>query len=124
MSKFVKVTTELRDLSLIKRSLDDLKLSYQEDARYVHTWSGTVSKVPVLVEGVKARFGLRPTEDGIYEAVGDDMQVRSIRSTLDQVQQRYAYHKVVAETALAGFDLVEETVGRDNVIRLTVRRWS
>jgi len=124
MSKFVKVTTELRDLSLIKRSLDDLKLSYQEDARYVHTWSGTVSKVPVLVEGVKARFGLRPTEDGIYEAVGDDMQVRSIRSTLDQIQQRYAYHKVVAETALAGFDLVEETVGRDNVIRLTVRRWS
>ena len=124
MSKFVKVTTELRDLSLIKRSLDDLKLSYQEDARYVHTWSGTVSKVPVLVEGFKARFGLRPTEDGIYEAVGDDMQVRSIRSTLDQVQQRYAYHKVVAETALAGFDLVEETVGRDNVIRLTVRRWS
>ncbi len=26
MSKFVKVRTELRDLSLIKRALDDLKL--------------------------------------------------------------------------------------------------
>ncbi len=124
MSKFVKVTTELRDLSLIKRSLDDLKLAYQEDARYVHLFSGTASRVPVLVNSGKAQFGLRQTEEGIYEAVGDDMQVGSIRATLDRVQQRYAYHKVVAETAVAGFDLVEESVGRDNVIRLTVRRWS
>ncbi|MBP7964544.1 MAG: DUF1257 domain-containing protein [Caldilineaceae bacterium] len=124
MSKFVKVSTELRDLNLIKRSLDDLKLTYREDARYTHIWSGSVNQVPVLVESPKANFGLRQTETGIYEAVGDDMQMRAIRSTLDQVQQRYAYHKVVAETALAGFDLVEESVGRDNVIRMTVRRWS
>ena len=39
MSKFVKVKTELRDLSLIKQALEDLKLAYQENARYVHTWS-------------------------------------------------------------------------------------
>ena len=31
MSKFVKVQTELRDLTLIKRSLDDLKLAYAEN---------------------------------------------------------------------------------------------
>ena len=30
MSKFVKVQTELRDLALIKRSLEDLKLAYAE----------------------------------------------------------------------------------------------
>jgi len=33
MSKFVKVTTELRELNLIKRSLDDLKLSYHSSFR-------------------------------------------------------------------------------------------
>ena len=34
-----RVSTELRDLNLIKRSLDDLKLTYREDARYTHIWS-------------------------------------------------------------------------------------
>ena len=60
----------------------------------------------------------------IYEAAGDDMQMKGIRATLEKVQQRYAYHTVLTEAAKAGFDLVEEETGRDNVIRLTVRRWS
>ena len=40
MSKFVRIQTELRDLALIKRALDDLALSYQENQRYTHVWSG------------------------------------------------------------------------------------
>lgn len=124
MSKFVKITTELRDLSLIKRSLEDLKIEYQENARYVHAWSGFAGKVPVLVNHKKVAFGLRQTETEQYEVIGDDMQMVQIRKTMDQVQQRYAYHKVVEETSKVGFSVVDENVGRDNVIRLTVRRWS
>jgi hypothetical protein len=56
--------------------------------------------------------------------VGDDMQMRRMRSLMDRVQQRYAYNKVLTETKSAGFNLVEESVGDDNVIRMTVRRWS
>ena len=52
------------------------------------------------------------------------MQMAQIRAIMQPVQQRYAYHKVVAETEKAGFSLVEEQVGKDNVIRMTVRRWS
>lgn len=124
MSKFVRVQTALRDFTLIKRSLDDLKISYQEDARYVHTWSGFKGKVPLLINHQRVQFALRQDQDDTYEVIGDDMQMATIRKTMDQVQQRYAYHKVVAETAKAGFSLVEENVGRDQVIRLTVRRWS
>ena len=39
MSKFVRIQTELRDLALIKRALDDLALSDQENQRYTHVWS-------------------------------------------------------------------------------------
>jgi len=56
--------------------------------------------------------------------LGDDMQMRSIKATLHKMQQRYAYNKVLAEVEKAGFDLVEEAVGNDNVIRMTVRRWN
>ena len=124
MSKFVKVQTQLRDLALIKRSLDDLKLSYAEDAEYHHIYSGRREQVPLLVQSGRLKFGLQAGEDGAYEAVGDDMILRRIHSAMQEVQQRYAYHKVLDETAKAGFDLVEERVGQDQVIRLTVRRWN
>lgn len=124
MSKFVRVQTALRDFTLIKRSLEDLKIGYQENAQFVHVWSGFKGKVPLLIKQKPAQFALRQQPDESYEVIGDDMQMAAIRKTMEQVQQRYAYHKVLTETAKAGFDLVEEKVGQDQVIRLTVRRWS
>ena len=124
MSKFVKVKTELRDLGLVKRALDDLKIQYGENQRYAHVWSGFSGTLPLVVKHGHFAFGLRPTEDGVFEVVGDDMQMSRVRPLLNQVQQRYAYHKIIAETEKAGFALVEETVGRDDVIRLTMRRWN
>lgn len=124
MSKFVKVKTQLRELALIKHSLDDLNISYEEDQDYVHFWTKVRTPVPILVRQGVSTFGLREDEDGVYELVGDDMAMSRLKRIMAQVQQRYAYHKVLAETASAGFSLVEESVGDDNVIRMTVRRWS
>ena len=124
MSKFVQIRTELRELSLIKRALDDLKIHYQEASRYVHPYTRQVSPVPILVKEQRLTFGLRESTGGAYEIIGDDMQTAQIHTLMQPVQQRYAYHKVLAETAKAGFNLVEESVGRDQVIRLTVRRWN
>jgi len=41
---------------------------------------------------------------------------------LQQVQQRYAYHAVVARMAEQGFDVVQEEQDADRTIRLIVRR--
>lgn len=124
MSKFVKVKTQLRDVALIKQALDDLQIQYEVDQEYAHTWSKARVSVPILVRQGASSFGLREDEDGVYELVGDDMAMPRLKRTMGQVQQRYAYRKVLAETEQAGFSLVEESVGDDNVIRMTVRRWS
>lgn len=124
MSKFVKVQTQLRDLNLIKRALEDLALDYREETQYIHRWSGHREDVPILVQTDSLTFGLRAGDEGAYEVVGDDMHMRHINASLARIQQRYAYHSVVAATSEAGFDLVEEQVGSDQVIRMTVRRWS
>ena len=124
MSKFVKVRTELRDLALVKRSLDDLKLAYAENERFTHIWSGCSQQAPLVVKQKGATFAFRTNDDGAYEAIGDDMQMAQIRSTVQQIQQRYAYHKVLSEVEQAGFALVEERTGKDHVIRMTVRRWT
>ena len=124
MSKFVRVATELRDVALVKLVLDELKIQYSEEAEYHHGWSKTRRPVRILVRHGAAHFGLCETAGGPLELVGDDMAMRRVRQLLEQVQQRYAYHRVLAEVSRAGFDLVEEQTGADRVIRLTVRRWS
>ena len=124
MSKFVKIATEFRDLALLKETLGDLNVSYAEDERYNHLFSDFNEVVPLVITLARqTQFGLRVAEDGAYELIGDDMQLKPIRKVLDEIQQRYAYRKVLKETALAGFELVEEKTGNDDVIRLTVRRW-
>uniref|UniRef100_A0A7C1JCH4 DUF1257 domain-containing protein n=1 Tax=Caldilinea aerophila TaxID=133453 RepID=A0A7C1JCH4_9CHLR len=124
MSKFVRIKTELRDLRILKQALNDLKLDYQENQRYTHRWSGFSGEVALLVQTKGATFAFRPTPEGTYEAIGDDMQLKAVQMHLNAIQQRYAYRKVLEETQAAGFALVEERTGRDGVIRLTVRRWA
>jgi Protein of unknown function (DUF1257) len=123
MSKFVQIKTELRDLTLVKKALDELKIQYRENARYVHFFSGFAGKVPLVVQNKGVQFGLREGDSGVYEIIGDNMQTKQIQAVMNPVQQRYAYHKVLTEVEKAGFALVEEQTGRDNVIRMTVRRW-
>jgi hypothetical protein len=124
MSKFVRVQTELRDLALVKRALDELEIRYREDAVYTHRWTGRSERVAFLIDAPTPAFGLRAGEDGVLELVGDDMGMRALQKTLGRVQQRYAYHTVLAAVNEAGFDLVDERTAEDQVIRLTVRRWS
>ncbi|MEX1019883.1 MAG: DUF1257 domain-containing protein [Litorilinea sp.] len=124
MSKFVKIQTELHDLKLLKQALDETRLEYQEDAVYQHTFSGFSGRLPLVVRKDHLTFGFRTRDDGAYELVADDMQLRLIRPLLGQIQQRYALHKVLQEAESAGFSLVEQNTGKDQVIRLTVRRWS
>lgn len=123
MSKFVRIATELRETGIVLHALDDLKIPYSEEKAYRHIYSGRQEIVPILVHLRGAEFGLRRTDEGVLEVLGDDMQMKRIRKTLAQIQQRYAYHLVLRETANAGFDLVDERVGEDQVIRMTVRRW-
>ncbi len=124
MSKFVKVRTELRDVALVKKALDDLQIRYEEDMRYRHFFSGANEEAALVVHAREGSFGLNPNADGLLEVMGDSMQMAGVRQTLARIQQRYAYHMVVDETAKAGFALIEEKTGSDQVIRMTVRRWN
>jgi hypothetical protein len=124
MSKFVSIKTELRELQYIKQALNDLKIPFQENVEYSHIWSNFRGKVPLVVNAQGVTFGVRATPQDTFEVIGDDMQLRRINMHLQQIQQRYAYHMVIEETSKAGFGLIEEQVGNDKVIRLTVRRWA
>ncbi len=123
MSKFVRIKTEVRDLTLVKQVLDELSLRYAENQRYTHRWSGFSGEVPLVVEVKGVKFAFRTSAEESYEVIGDDMQMAVVQPSLNAIYQRYAYHKVRGEVERAGFTLVEEQTGADRVIRMTVRRW-
>jgi hypothetical protein len=124
MSKFVRIATQFKSLALLKTSLQDLNVPYREDAQFRHHWSGFSGTVPLVVNLSGVLIGFRPTAGDTYEIIGDDSQIARAASPLDRIRQRYAYHSVLEQTASAGFELVETTTDRNNVIRMTVRRWS
>jgi hypothetical protein len=124
MSRFVKVHTQLRDVEMVKRALDDLNVHYEADKMFTHGWSGQRVKAELLVEAHGGSFALVRTGEAGLQAQGDETVLHKQRKLLDQISQRYAYHKVLAETSQAGFSLVEEKQGADHVIRLVVRRWA
>ena len=75
----------------------------------------------------KYDVGVKQTANG-FELVADWWGVEATRGVteqefVNQVQQRYAYHKVVKEVKKRGFTLDMEEVKQDNTIQLTVRKW-
>ena len=66
-------------------------------------------------------------ENDEYTLVADMQfwqQPLSVEGFLQQITQRYAYHKIVNETALQGFEIAEQQQQKDGSIRLVVQRWS
>ena len=130
MSKFVRIKTELRDLQAVKFALDALGLRYKENT--THRIPYAQRSVPVALRvrlPAGDWFGLQWNRNRTaLEFVADSTQSRAIRSTLRQVQDRiaqaYAHQVVVQKAQELGFNIAEQKVGRDGVIRLVVRRYT
>ena len=129
MSHFTRVKTQITDVEVLKRALTDLKYPYAEDA-VVRGYQGKSENAQVVVRpGGDYDIGFIEGEDGNYQVVADwwgvgkDAGLRE-QAFLNPVMQRYAYHKVVAQVAQQGFQVVQETVGADQTVKLTVRRWA
>jgi hypothetical protein len=56
---------------------------------------------------------------GLQTSIGLDQQ-----QFVNQVNQRYAYNKVVTEVKARGFTITEEQLQPDQSIRVVVRRWA
>jgi hypothetical protein len=124
MSKFVKVQTELREARYLKQALDDLQLAWREHVTWQHRFSKTQRANAIVVDTSFAPIGFAPNDAGAFEVLYDDMQKKTVDALVGKVRQRYAYHKVLDEAQKAGFELIEERTGADDVVRLTVRRWT
>ncbi len=128
MSHFSQIRTKIRDLSALKAALSDVGADWKAGPRPVKGYQGQTVTAALVIEqdnGYDLGFRLNP-ETQEYELVADLQywqQPLSVDGFMNQVNQRYAFHTVVAATAQQGFQVAEQQVQADGAIRLVVQRW-
>jgi hypothetical protein len=127
MSHFSQIKTQIRNLDSLKDALSDLEIDWKSGPHKVRGYRGQTQDAEVAIEqenGYDVGFKWNGQE---YELVADLQywqQNFSVEGFLRQVTQRYAFHTVIKETSLAGFQVTEQQKNEDGSIRLVVQRWS
>jgi len=131
MSHFSTVESQMKDLECILEAISDLGYTYTqaEEGVNVRGYNAQLEKADICIKvSGKYDVGIRINENGC-ELLADWWGVEATRGLTEeqftnQLQQRYAYHKVLKEVKKKGYTLDMEETKNDNVISLTVRKWS
>ncbi len=130
MSHFSTVETKMNDLECLLLAIKDLgyEYTYAEEGVNVRGYNQQLEKAQIAIKiSGKYDVGIKVNVNGA-ELVADWWGVEATRGLTEQqfvhqVQQRYAYHKVLKEVKKKGYTLDMEEQKQDNVIQLTVRKW-
>ncbi|MBH23620.1 MAG: hypothetical protein CMH57_03955 [Myxococcales bacterium] len=131
MSHFTTVKTKLRDVQCIKQALEDLGYEFveaeAEQKVQVRGYQGQLTDADLCVKASKTYdIGLRLTNQGV-EFLADWWGVETTKGVteeefINQLSQRYAYHKIMKEVKAQGFS-IEMEEEEEQTIQLTVRKW-
>lgn len=129
MSHFTRVRTQITDVERLKVVLTDLRHAHR-DQTVVRGYQGNSLQADVVVNpGGGFDIGFEKGADGAFQIVADWWGVQKDTGIAEAdfvrgVVQRYAYQTVVEQVAKQGFQVVQETVGADQTLKVTVRRWA
>ena len=127
MSHFSKIQTSLKDLDLLKKSLNDLSIYWEPELNQVRGYKDQTTFANIVIKQDN-NYDIGFSWNGFeYQLVADIQfwqQPWSIELFLDRVSQRYAYNSIVESTSNQGFQSVSETVQEDGSIKLTLQKWN
>jgi hypothetical protein len=123
MSKFVSLKTSLKERIYLKSALEELHCEILKTKK-IKTLLNRVYDVDIAVKTPFGIVGFIKNKNDEFELAGDDMILKKNSKFIQQLTQKYAYGKVVAEAKKAGFQLVKETVDDKQAMRLVLRKWS
>lgn len=127
MSHFSSIKTQIRNLTSLKASLNDLGIQWKEGNYPIRGYQGKTHQAEVVIEqenNYDIGFSWNGNE---YELVADLQywqQPLTVDSFLQRVTQGYAFHTVINESSKQGFSVTEQQKNEDGSIRLVVQRWS
>ncbi len=123
MSHFTRVKTQLTDIQMVKRALEDL--GHTVASGTVHGYGGQETKADITVR-LDDRVDVGFRQDGkTVSMVGDFWgSYAKPDEFLKKVAQRYAYLTVIEQTTQQGWQKVTEETQADGSVRLVLQRWA
>ena len=125
MSHFTHLQTQMTDLELVKKALDDLGFAYEVGAVRIRGYREQETPALVKIEtGVPGYdIGLRPAGRQL-ELIADWHGLKRLQNErfAERLLQRYAYHATCEKLRQQGFELVSEQHSAEDDIRLVLRR--
>ncbi len=127
MSHFSNIKTQIRNLTFLKASLNDLGIQWKEGPSSVRGYQGQTHQAEVVIEqenNYDIGFSWNGKE---YELVADLQywqQPLTVDRFLQRITQGYAFHTVMNESSKQGFSVTEQQKNEDGSIRLVLQRWN
>ena len=132
MSHFTKCDLKITNVVALKRALEELghKVNTAEQGQSVEVrgWKGAKMQSELSIDMGKYDIGVVQAEDGTYELVADWWGIETTRGTtekefVEEVNQRYAYQRVVMACEDQGYSLEEEKNEEDGSVQLVMKKW-
>ena len=129
MSHFSRIKTSIREIDLLKKSLGNLNLNWEEKEQLIEGYQGETHKVNLVIrQKNNIDIGFEKTKDNSYQLVADLAfwdQSTSVDAFLDSLHKEYALTTVLEETKKQGFEKISQTTNQQNgEVVLIVEKWN
>ena len=129
MSHFSRIKTSIREIDLLKKSLGNLNLIWEEKEQLIEGYQGETHKVNLVIrQENNIDIGFEKTKDNSYQLVADLAfwdQPTSVDAFLDSLHKEYALTTVLEETKKQGFEKISQTTNQQNgEVVLIVEKWN
>ena len=130
MSHFTTVATKINNLTALFKALDKLNLKYAhgEQGVEVRGYKGQKINAEVSIDMGKYDIGVVKNADNTYELVSDWWGIETTKGLTEaevvkEINQKYAYQKVVIAVEEAGYTVDTNNVAADGTVKLNVSKW-
>lgn len=125
MSHITTIKTEIQDLQTLTQTLTLLGLEFCENRGILgHLGEKRTVDLAIKLDG-GFRFGFKKNiQKKCYEIRGlrEVLNEAKTKKIINQIQQEYAYQKILFETRRRGFALVQEERVKPGMIKLILRK--
>ena len=127
MSHFSRIKTIIKDLDLLKQTLNDLSIGWKEGASEIRGYRNQTYKADLVIpqeNNIDIGFSWN---NNAYELTADIAfweQPISIDRYLNKISQRYAFNKILRQTGQSGFELVNTNKNIDGSMNVVLEKWN
>nr|YP_009397776.1 hypothetical protein [Sonderella linearis]ARW66962.1 hypothetical protein [Sonderella linearis] len=130
MSHFSKIKTNISNLDILKKTVEQLGFNYELDSSYIISESD--AQIPKKINIYNNSINSNYLFSFIWNYSEYDLLVDfqswnldiDFNFFIDKLSQQYAYNVILNKTISSGFQKVSEKYSNDGSIIITVQKWS